>query len=51
MPLSEAIVKGLKQRPEGKKTTLIHMSGTGNFVDEGTADNAHNENAKVWNIS
>lgn len=48
--LSKAIVKGLKQRPEGRKTTLIHMSGTGNFVDESTANGSHNENAKVWNV-
>jgi hypothetical protein len=51
VPLSEAILKGLKQRPDGKKTTLIHMSGTANFVDESRADGGHNENAKVWNVS
>jgi hypothetical protein len=49
--LSEAIVSGLKQRPDGKKTTLLHMSGTGNFVDKSWIDGAHHENAKIWNAS
>ncbi len=46
VPLSEAIVEGLRQQPEGKKTTLIHMSGTGNFVDKRWTDGARHEEAK-----
>ncbi|KAJ9607273.1 hypothetical protein H2200_008346 [Cladophialophora chaetospira] len=46
--LSEAIVEGLNQQPEGKKTTLIHMSGTGNFVDKRWKDGASHPEAKVW---
>jgi hypothetical protein len=49
--LSEAIVSGLNQRTDGKKTTLIHMSGTGNFVDKSWIDGAHHESAKIWNAS
>jgi len=47
--LSEAIVAGLEQRPDEKKTTLIHMSGAGNFVDKTWSDGAHHEGAKIWN--
>ena len=49
--LSEAIVAGQNQRPDGKKTTLIHMSGTGNFVDQTWADGAFHENAKIWSVN
>ncbi|KPI38087.1 uncharacterized protein AB675_1069 [Cyphellophora attinorum] len=48
VPLSESIVEGLKQQPEGKKRTLIHMSGTGNFVDKRWVDGATHAEAKVW---
>jgi nucleoside-diphosphate-sugar epimerase len=41
-------VEGLNQRPADKKTTLIHMSGTGNFVDKRWTDGAHHEETKVW---
>jgi len=49
--LSEAIVSGLKQRTGGAKRTLIHMSGTGNFVDKRWTDGAHHQDAKIWNAS
>lgn len=48
VPLSEFIVEGLNQQPEGKKKTLIHMSGTGNFVDKTWIDGSHHSGAKVW---
>ncbi|KAK4941151.1 hypothetical protein LTR10_018824 [Elasticomyces elasticus] len=48
VPLSEAIVEGLKQQPDGKKRTLIHMSGTGNFVDKRWTDGAFHADTKVW---
>lgn len=48
VPLSESIVEGLNQQPEGKKKTLIHMSGTGNFVDKTWIDGSHHPGAKVW---
>jgi hypothetical protein len=51
VPLSEAIVEGLNQQPEGKKRTLIHMSGTGNFVDKRWKDGAFHPEAKLWNVS
>lgn len=49
--LSEAIVAGLKLRPEGVQTTLIHMSGGGNFVDTTNSSGITNPKAKVWNVS
>ncbi len=48
--LSEAIVEGLNQQAEGKKTTLIHMSGTGNFVDKRWTDGAFHPEVKVWDV-
>jgi hypothetical protein len=48
VPLSEAIVEGLNQQPDGKKKTLIHMSGTGNFVDKRWKDGSFHAEAKVW---
>jgi hypothetical protein len=50
VPLSEAIVEGLKQQPEGRKKTLIHMSGTGNFVDKRWKDGAYHAEAKIWDV-
>ncbi|KIW16120.1 hypothetical protein PV08_06171 [Exophiala spinifera] len=47
--LSEAIVDGLKKQPDDKKPILIHMSGTGNFVDKTWTDGATHEGVKVWN--
>jgi hypothetical protein len=49
--LSEAIVAGLNEREDGKKTTLIHMSGTGNFVETRWKDGAHHDDAKIWRVS
>lgn len=51
VPLSEAIVEGLRQQPEGKKKTLIHMSGTGNFVDKRWVDGSHHPESKIWSVS
>jgi hypothetical protein len=49
--LSEAIVAGLKQKPAGaRKPILIHISGAGNYIDEGKSGD-FNPNAKVWNVS
>jgi len=50
VPLSEAIVTGLSQKPAGTKPILIHISGAGNFIDHWTTGEA-NPNAKVWNVS
>jgi hypothetical protein len=49
--LSEAIVAGLNEREDGKKTILIHMSGTGNFVETRWEDGAHHDDAKIWSVS
>lgn len=51
VPLSEAIVEGLQQQSDEKKTTLIHMSGAGNFVDKRWKDGAFHADAKIWNVS
>ncbi|KAK9319840.1 hypothetical protein V1517DRAFT_26496 [Lipomyces orientalis] len=45
---SRAIVAGLSQRPVGVKTTMIHMSGAGNFVDTSSSTGNANPSAKVW---
>jgi hypothetical protein len=50
VPLSEAIIAGLHQKPAGSKPILIHISGAGNFIDHWTTGEA-NPNAKVWNVS
>lgn len=50
VPLPEAIIAGLHQKPAGSKPILIHISGAGNFIDHGTTGEA-NPNAKVWNVS
>jgi hypothetical protein len=44
-----AIIDGLKQRPETKKGILIHLSGTGNFITGGNYDGKASDNTKVWN--
>ncbi|KAF2429670.1 hypothetical protein EJ08DRAFT_717078 [Tothia fuscella] len=46
--LSEAIVDGLSKRDSGKKTILIHMSGTGNFVETRWNDGATHAESKIW---
>ncbi|OBT94643.1 hypothetical protein VE01_07983 [Pseudogymnoascus verrucosus] len=49
--LTRAILAGLNQRPAGVKSTLIHMSGAGNFVDTESNTGIANPNCKVWNDS
>jgi len=49
--LTEAIVEGLKKRPAESKTILIHMSGTGNFVEKRWNDGSHHAEAKIWSVS
>jgi hypothetical protein len=49
--LSKAIVSGQKQRLPGLKTTLIHVSGAGNFTDTTSRTGSTNVKAKVWNVS
>jgi nucleoside-diphosphate-sugar epimerase len=50
--LTKAIIEGLVKRfEEGKgKGRLIHISGTGNFVD-GRTDGKLSEESKVWSVS
>ena len=48
--LSKTIVDGLKQRKGGRKGTLIHVSGGGNFIDLRT-DGKYSPDSKVWNVS
>lgn len=49
--LSEAIVSGQKRRLPGLKTTLVHVSGAGNFTDTTSSSGSTNPKAKVWNVS
>ena len=56
--LSAAIVRGMRKGTEGrngngngKQKSLIHMSGTGNFVDKTWTDGTHRAETKVWNVS
>ncbi|EXJ90607.1 hypothetical protein A1O1_03710 [Capronia coronata CBS 617.96] len=42
------VISGMEERPEHSKGTLIHVSGTGNFIDHGTSGN-FNPESKVWN--
>lgn len=49
--LTEAIVECLKKRPADKKTILIHMSGSGNFVETRWNDGSHHEGTKIWTTS
>jgi hypothetical protein len=53
--LSQAIIAGLSQRVDsGKsKADLIHISGTGNFIDhrkDGKYNGPPKGNGKVWNV-
>ena len=52
VPLTQSIIRGLKARTaEGKKKpSLIHVSGTGNFVDE-RKDGKYAGDSKVWSVS
>jgi hypothetical protein len=49
--LTEAIMEGLKTRPAESKPVLIHMSGTGNFIDARWNDGSHHSESKVWSVS
>ncbi|KIW19596.1 hypothetical protein PV08_00169 [Exophiala spinifera] len=44
----DLVISGMEERPETNKGTLIHISGTGNFIDLGTTGN-FNPESKVWN--
>jgi len=44
----DVIISGMEERPESSKGTLVHISGTGNFIDYGTSGN-FNPDSKVWN--
>lgn len=46
----ETIISGMEERPENSKGTLVHLSGTGNFIDFGTTGN-FNPGSKIWNVS
>ena len=46
-----AIMEGLKKRPMDAKSVLIHMSGTGNFLNTEWNDGAHHPGSKVWSVS
>ncbi|KAI0485307.1 hypothetical protein GGR56DRAFT_681511 [Xylariaceae sp. FL0804] len=45
---ANAILDGQKQRPGDSKGKLVHISGTGNFLDR-DANGAFNPDGKVWN--
>lgn len=47
--LVDLIISGMEERPASSKGTLIHLSGTGNFIDYGTSGN-FNPQSKVWNV-
>ena len=44
------IISGLEERSEDSKGTLIHVSGTGNFIDYGKTG-AFDSDSKVWSVS
>jgi hypothetical protein len=47
--LIKNIITGMESR-SGEKGTLIHISGTGNFID-GSQTGAFKSESKVWNVS
>jgi len=49
--VTEAILEGLEKRSVESKTVLIHMSGTGNFLDTRWTDGSHHPESKVWSVS
>lgn len=51
LSFTEAIIEGLKKRPAESKSVLIHMSGTGNFMDTRWNDGSHHSESKVWSVS
>ncbi|MCJ1405532.1 hypothetical protein MMC11_008760 [Xylographa trunciseda] len=48
VPLTKAIIAGLRQRPAGATSTLIHISGAGNFVDATTEGGTWNPESKLY---
>lgn len=44
-----AIVAGFKGKPAGSRGKLIHISGSGNFIDFGTTGE-FNPKSKVWSV-
>ena len=48
--LVKTIISGMEERPASSKGTLIHLSGTGNFIDYGTSGN-FDPQSKTWNVS
>ncbi|EXJ81067.1 hypothetical protein A1O3_07355 [Capronia epimyces CBS 606.96] len=42
------VIAAMEEKPEHSKGTLIHLSGTGNFIDHGTTG-SFNPDSKVWN--
>ncbi|TAQ84489.1 hypothetical protein B7494_g7180 [Chlorociboria aeruginascens] len=49
--VTEAIMEGLKKRPAKSKSVLIHMSGTGNFLNTHWNDGSHHSESKVWSVN
>lgn len=49
--LTEAIIEGLKKRPAESKPALIHLSGTGNFMEMRWNDGSYHSESKVWSVS
>ncbi|MCJ1386941.1 hypothetical protein MMC17_010070 [Xylographa soralifera] len=49
VPLTKAIIAGLRQRPAGATSTLIHISGAGNFIDTTTKGGQWNPESKLYN--
>jgi hypothetical protein len=43
------VIAGMEERPPSSKGTLIHISGTGNFIDYGTSGN-FNPSSRVANV-
>ena len=48
--LTRALVDGMKQSKRTNSGTLIHISGSGNFIDHRT-DGKFSPTSKVWNVS
>lgn len=45
----DKIISGMEERTEESRGTVIHISGTGNFIDNGKTGN-FNSKSKVWNV-
>ena len=46
---TKTIISGMEERTGSGKGTLVHLSGTGNFIDFGTTGQFNSE-GKVWNV-